>query len=167
MLTMKNSIHARIGAVLATWGCGLLSLVIAFGNMTDYGTNFEFVRHVLMMDTLFPGSSVTYRALPHPIIHHVAYLAIIATEALMAFFLLRGGYALTKALRKDQINFQDAKKSAYTGIYLGILLWFIGFIVIGGEWFSMWQSSTWNGLGSADRIITFFMFTYLSLLLTE
>jgi predicted small integral membrane protein len=164
---MRNSIHARMGAVLATWGCGLLSLVIAFGNMTDYGTNFEFVRHVLMMDTLFPGSKVVYRALPQPTIHHLAYLSIIATEALMAFFLIRGGYALTKALRKEQAIFQHAKKHAYIGICLGILLWFIGFIVIGGEWFSMWQSSTWNGLGSADRIITFFMFTYLSLLLTE
>lgn len=164
---MTNSIHARMGAVLATWGCGLLSLVIAFGNITDYGTNFEFVRHVLMMDTLFPGSKVTYRALPQPAMHHLAYIVIIATESLMAFFLIRGGTALTKAVRKEKTIFQDAKKHAYTGLCLGILLWFIGFIVIGGEWFSMWQSSTWNGLGSADRIITFFMLTYLSLLLTE
>lgn len=164
---MKNSIHARMGAILAIWGCGLLSLFIAFGNITDYGTNFEFVQHVLMMDTLFPGSSVTYRSLSQPFIHHVAYISIIITEILMAYFLLRGGLALTKAIREEKAGFQQAKKHAFTGICIGILLWFIGFIVIGGEWFSMWQSSTWNGLGSADRIITFFMLTYLALLLTE
>ncbi len=164
---MKQSFQARLGVILATTGCGLLSLVIAFGNMTDYGTNFEFVRHVLMMDTLFPNSTVTYRSLQYPLIHHAAYIAIIATEAIMAYFLLSGGYALVKSINSGPEAFQAAKKNAYTGISIGILLWFIGFIVIGGEWFSMWQSQSWNGLGSADRIITFFMLTYLSLLISE
>lgn len=164
---MKQSFQARLGVTLATTGCGLLSLVIAFGNTTDYGTNFEFVRHVLMMDTLFPNSSVTYRSLQHPLIHHVAYIAIIATEAIMAYFLLSGAYALIRAIKSGSDAFQAAKKNAYTGISIGILLWFIGFMVIGGEWFSMWQSQSWNGLGSADRIITFFMLTYLSLLISE
>jgi predicted small integral membrane protein len=164
---MKQSFQARLGVTLATTGCGLLSLIIAFGNMTDYGTNFEFVRHVLMMDTLFPNSTVTYRSLQYPLIHHAAYIAIIATEAIMAYFLLSGGYALIKSIKAGSEAFQSAKKNAYTGISIGILLWFIGFIVIGGEWFSMWQSQSWNGLGSADRIITFFMLTYLSLLISE
>ncbi|MEN9883636.1 MAG: hypothetical protein RLZZ420_853 [Bacteroidota bacterium] len=164
---MKQSFQARLGVILATTGCGLLSLVIAFGNMTDYGTNFEFVRHVLMMDTLFPNSTVTYRSLQYPLIHHAAYIAIIATEGIMAYFLLNGGYALVKSIKSGPEAFQAAKKNAYTGISIGILLWFIGFIVIGGEWFSMWQSQSWNGLGSADRIITFFMLTYLSLLISE
>jgi predicted small integral membrane protein len=29
--------------------------------------------------------------------------------------------------------------------------WFVGFMVIGGEWFLMWQSSTWNGQEAAFR----------------
>lgn len=164
---MKQSFQARLGVTLATTGCGLLSLVIVFGNTTDYGTNFEFVRHVLMMDTLFPNSTVTYRSLQHPLIHHVAYITIIATEAIMAYFLLSGAYALIKVIKSESDAFQAAKKNAYMGISIGILLWFIGFMVIGGEWFSMWQSVSWNGLGSADRIITFFMLTYLSLLISE
>jgi predicted small integral membrane protein len=105
--------------------------------------------------------------LQYPLIHHAAYIAIIATEAIMAYFLLSGGYALIKSIKAGSEAFQSAKKNAYTGISIGILLWFIGFIVIGGEWFSMWQSQSWNGLGSADRIITFFMLTYLSLLISE
>ena len=32
---------------------------------------------------------------------------------------------------------------------MGFLIWFIGFIVIGSEWFAMWQSSTWNGKDTA------------------
>jgi predicted small integral membrane protein len=32
-----------------------------------------------------------------------------------------------------------------------VLVWFFGFMVIGGEWFSMWQSPTWNGQQAAFR----------------
>jgi predicted small integral membrane protein len=32
-----------------------------------------------------------------------------------------------------------------------ILLFFGGFIVIGGEWFQMWRSDDWNGLDPAFR----------------
>jgi predicted small integral membrane protein len=164
---MNHTFHARLGAVLSTGGCGLLCLIIAFGNITDYGTNFEFVKHVLSMDTIFPNSAVTYRALTQPAFHHIAYIIIILLEASMAFFLLKGTFDILKAIHAESIPFQASKKNAYIGICLGIILWFIGFIVVGGEWFSMWQSQTWNGLGSADRIITFFMLTYTVLLVTK
>ena len=35
-----------------------------------------------------------------------------------------------------------------------MLLWFLAFITVGGEWFLMWQSSKWNGLGPALRMFT-------------
>jgi predicted small integral membrane protein len=34
---------------------------------------------------------------------------------------------------------------------LGFLLWFLGFMVVGGEWFAMWQSKAWNGQEAAFR----------------
>ena len=40
---------------------------------------------------------------------------------------------------------------AVLGVGLGFLLWFAGFMVIGGEWFAMWQSKTWNGRTRAFR----------------
>jgi predicted small integral membrane protein len=33
-------------------------VLVAFGNITDYGTNWAFVQHVLAMDTIFPGSTL-------------------------------------------------------------------------------------------------------------
>ena len=35
----------------------------------------------------------------------------------------------------------------------GFALWFFGFMVVGGEWFQMWQSQTWNGQEAAFRFI--------------
>jgi len=32
---------------------------------------------------------------------------------------------------------------------LALLLWFVGFICFGSEWFAMWQSSIWNGKQTA------------------
>ena len=36
---------------------------------------------------------------------------------------------------------------------LGFLLWQVGFMTIGGEWFGMWQSQQWNGVPSAFRFV--------------
>lgn len=33
----------------------------------------------------------------------------------------------------------------------GFLVWFVGFMAVGGEWFGMWQSATWNGQEPAFR----------------
>ena len=60
--------------------------VVAFGNITDYGTNFAFVQHVLSMDTVFARSTITYRAITSPALHHAAYALIIAAEGATAAF---------------------------------------------------------------------------------
>jgi predicted small integral membrane protein len=40
------------------------------------------------------------------------------------------------------------------GLVLNLLLWLVAFVTVGGEWFLMWQSSQWNGLGTASRMFT-------------
>ncbi len=52
----------------------------------------------------------------------------------------------------DLKKFIDSKDIPTLGLTLGIFLWFFGFIVIGGEWFMMWQSGRWNGSQGAFRI---------------
>jgi predicted small integral membrane protein len=41
---------------------------------------------------------------------------------------------------------------AIAGLTLGLLLWLVAFIAVGGEWFLMWQSAEWNGEEAAFRI---------------
>lgn len=45
--------------------------------------------------------------------------------------------------------FNTAKSLVMVGCGIGFLLWFTGFMVVGGEWFAMWQSKTWNGQTAA------------------
>ena len=47
--------------------------LVAFGNLTDYNSNWQFVQHVLSMDTIFPGSTIRYRAITDPALQHAGY----------------------------------------------------------------------------------------------
>ena len=53
-------------------------------------------------------------------------------------------------------QFNPAKEIAVAGLTWGIILWFTGFITIGGEWFLMWQSDVWDGRQSAFRLVVIF-----------
>jgi hypothetical protein len=37
----------------------LFALLVAYHNVADYGSNYEFVRHTLSMDTTFPDTAVS------------------------------------------------------------------------------------------------------------
>ena len=161
------TLHKRSGVFFAVLGSGLLTLIIAFSNLTDYSTNFEFVKHVLSMDSIFENSTVKYRSITNNTIHHLSYLFIIMLEITMAYFFITSAVQMYLQMKNSKEQFNLSKKNAYIGVSLGILLWFIGFTVIGGEWFSMWQSNDWNGLAPADRIVSFFMLTYLALVIVD
>jgi len=141
---------AKIAMVAAI---ALFATLVAFDNLTDYATNFVFVQHVLSMDTIFPGSHIGYRAITSPALHRAAYAIIIAAEAMTALLCWTGAFALLRALRADADTFHRAKTFAVLGLTLGFLLWQVGFMTIGGEWFGMWQSQQWNGVPGAFRFV--------------
>ena len=141
---------AKIAMVAAI---ALFATLVAFGNITDYGTNLAFVQHVLSMDTIFERSTIRYRAITSSALHHAAYAIIIATEAATAVLCWIGAYALLRRLRAGAGAFNRAKGLAVAGLTLGFLLWQVGFMTIGGEWFGMWQSKQWDGVPSAFRFV--------------
>ena len=88
----------RIAKATCVAAIGLMALVVAIGNTTDYYTNYLFVEHVLKMDTTFPGSSIHYRSINDPILFHAVYIVIIVMEIGMAFCCLKGGWLLFRNL---------------------------------------------------------------------
>lgn len=48
-----------------------------------------------------------------------------------------------------------------------MVLFGAGFIAVGGEWFSMWQSKDWNGLEAATRVFLLSGVVLLVVQLTE
>src|SRR5690606_196162 len=89
---------AKAATVLAM---ALYATLVAFGNVTDYGSNFAFVQHVMSMDTLFPDATIGWRAITGAPWHHAAYIAIIVAESLVALLAWVGGVRMLRALRQD------------------------------------------------------------------
>ena len=52
----------RLMKVVMVASCALFALLVTFGNLVDYGSNYTFVRHTLSMDTTFPRQCADGRA---------------------------------------------------------------------------------------------------------
>jgi len=138
----------------------IFALLVCLNNLLDYNSNYAFVRHTLSMDTVFPSNTLKYRAILDPFVWSLAYGLIIFAEFLTGVLLLIGAIGLFKNIHSP-LAFNKAKNWVYLGCLVGFLLWFFGFIVIGGEWFCMWQSEQWNGVEAAFRFVVFIMLTFL------
>ncbi|MGW0998680.1 DUF2165 domain-containing protein [Streptomyces sp. NPDC002520] len=128
---------------------GILALyitLVAVGNITDFGTNQQFVRHVLAMDTTFRDDDLMGRAITGTGLQDAAYVAIIVWESVAALVLIWGTWLWVRG-RGDR-----ARRASTYGLLMLLTLFGAGFIAIGGEWFAMWQSKTWNGLDAATRV---------------
>ncbi len=162
MRSLKVTWVTRCGQTALALTLGLYFILVAFSNITDYGTNFQFVKHVISMDSIPPDPHVAWRAINSEPIYHVAYGGIIAWEAIAGLLCAFGGMRM--ALRLNSQDFERAKTYAIAGLWTGMLLWALAFITIGGEWFMMWESATWNGELPALRMFTL---TSVALLLLQ
>ncbi|WP_031103351.1 DUF2165 domain-containing protein [Streptomyces sp. NRRL S-146] len=138
-----------LAATLLTATIALYMALVAFGNITDFGTNQQFVRHVLAMDTTFKDEDLMWRAVTSQGFQDAAYVGIIVWETIAALVLIYGSWLWA---RRDDLR---ARRMSTYGLLMVMLLFGAGFIAIGGEWFSMWQSKSWNGLDAATRIFLF------------
>lgn len=143
----------RLSKILLMATIALWLALVAFGNITDYGSNLVFVQHVLAMDSIFPDASIHYRAIHTPLLQHAAYVLIIAAETLAAVLCGAGAWRMWRARRAPAATFHRAGQLAVAGLTVGVLLWLGGFMAVGGEWFGMWMSTQWNGLASAFRFV--------------
>lgn len=150
----------RLSKSLLVMAVAIYVTLVVFNNLTDFGSNYAFVHHVLWMDSTFPGNHGMWRAI-HPLwVHALFYDGIIGWEIVTAVLLWAGSVQLLRAVRQPAGAFQKAKPLAIGGLTVGLLLWLVAFMAVGGEWFLMWQSLRWNGEKAAFR-----MFAVMALVL--
>lgn len=152
---------SRLSKIIMCLCLAAFAFLVAFGNITDYGSNYAFVQHVLSMDTTFPGNKLMYRAITSPALWTAGYWLIIIGEGLTCVLFLIAAWHLWQVRNASGETFNEAKKFVIIGTTMGFLVWYFGFMVIGGEWFAMWQSSTWNGQEAAFK----FYMTMLAVLI--
>lgn len=142
----------RISKTLLVFAAAIFYSLVVFNNLTDYDSNYQFVRHTLMMDSTFPGNHGMWRAINSPAIHTVFYLTIIAWEMATMVLCWWGGARMVRSVKQGAAAFQSAKELAVAGLTAGLLMWLVAFLSVGAEWFLMWQSKTWNGQEAAFRM---------------
>ena len=142
---------ANIALIFAV---ALFYTFVVLNNVTDYDSNYQFVRHVLMMDSTFPSNHGMWRAINSPTIHTVFYVSIIAWEAITMLLAWAGGFRLLRSFSAGAIEFHRSKSIAVVALTIAALMWLVAFLSVGGEWFLMWQSRPWNGQDAAFRMFT-------------
>jgi predicted small integral membrane protein len=158
---------ARLSKIALLAAVAFFFTLVVFNNTTDYDSNYQFVRHVLMMDSTFPNNRGMWRALNPRAIHTIFYGCIIATETVISVLSWWGTIRLSLALHGTAPAFQRAKQVGIAALTLGCLLWSVAFLSVGGEWFLMWQSKVWNGQDAAFRMFTMLGITLIYLAARE
>jgi len=149
----------RLIKILFGASIGLYMLLVCFNNMTDYDSNFQFVKMVSGMSDVFSKEKNGWRSITSDTLHHAMYLLIIASEISIAVLVWAGVTSMIKELKSGAEEFKHSKKLLSLGLSMGVMLWFTLFISIGGEWFLMWQSKNWNGERTAFLLsICFLLF---------
>lgn len=141
----------RAAKLLLLAGISLFYSIVVFNNLTDFDSNYQYVRHVLSMDSTFPGNHAMWHAVLSPGMHLAFYIGIIAWEFVTTVLLWWGVVELVRALRLPTGAFNAAKRIPVMALTLSLLMWLVAFLSVGAEWFLMWQSHTWNGQEAAFR----------------
>lgn len=145
-------------------------LVVAFDNITDpvnpNASNWPFVQGVLSGDGVPADSGFEYRFITAEWFQVLSYIAIIAGETITGVLLLVAGIL---GLRRSRFcpQWGGAQKWTYAGGTVGLAVFFLGFITIGGNWFIMYLNSKWNGMEPAfqNSVMTAFMLVLVSVVL--
>ncbi|WP_196223315.1 DUF2165 family protein [Roseibium sp. RKSG952] len=165
MLTTQDCL--RLFKILLVASVGLFFLFVGITNIEQPSANLTYIKHIFSMDTVFSNNPATWRAITNPHVHAFVFWVIVVLEFVFAVLCLAGALKLALNFRADSNTFQAAKPLAMLGVGLGIIVWFTGFMVIGGEWFLMWQSEKWSGLQSSFRFTTIMLLILLFLSMRE
>jgi predicted small integral membrane protein len=128
-----------------------------YSNFTDYTTNYENISHILSMETTDDDGRYSYRAITSHIFHHRIYWFIITLELIYTLFFMIGTCYLYKNMNSSAEEFHEAKKPAIIGLFIALSLYYVGFQVIGVEWFNMDQSQAWSYKDWTRHIVDFIL----------
>jgi predicted small integral membrane protein len=119
----------RVAKVLLVFAVAIFYSFVVLNNTNDYDSNYQFVRHVLMMDSTNAANRAMWRALNSPAWHRTFFVSIIVWEAVTMLLAWWGTARLLVALRHTAAGFQQAKSVAIAALTLGLLMWLVAFLV--------------------------------------
>lgn len=148
----------RLAQLATVWFLAAHAALVALNNLIDYEANFTFVRTIMSMTDIFDPVRNNWRGSTNPTLHHVFLTTIIIWEISIALLCGIGGFRQLRHLRvPDNQQFRQAKTLSFYGLILGLGLWLFAFLIVGGEWFLMWQSAHYNAQPTAFHLTTIYL----------
>jgi predicted small integral membrane protein len=157
----------RVSKALLLFALGFYYTLVVFNNTNDYNSNLTFVRHVLLMDTTFPGNHGMWRAIHSPAIALMFFVSIVCWEIVTGTLLWWAGFRLMRNLHASAAVFNTAKTLGVAALTLSLLMWLSAFLSVGNEWFLMWQSKEWSGESGAQHMFAIACFILLYLVMPD
>ncbi|MBR9812690.1 DUF2165 domain-containing protein [bacterium] len=152
----------RILKIVLVAFVGLQGWFYVAGNIANWGSGFGAVAYVLGMDGHEIYGSHIFPPITSPALVTFVFLTIITGEFLVGALSFKGAWDLWKARGGSAEEFNSSKTYALLGPGMALVVWFGGFIVIGGALFQMWQTQI--GSGSFDDAFVFAVTSGLVLL---
>jgi predicted small integral membrane protein len=131
---------------------GLSGVLLVAGNIANWNAGLELVGYVVGMEGHEIYGSHIFPPVTHPVLVTLAYLLILTGESLVGVLSLKGAWDLWLARDENASAFNASKTYAILGTGMAVVVWFGGFVVIGGVLFQMWQTEIGHG-SFADAFI--------------
>jgi predicted small integral membrane protein len=135
----------RILKIVLVIFVGLQGWFYVAGNLANWSSGMGAVAYVLGMEGHAVYGTHIFPPITHSAMVTIAFLSIIFGEFLVGALSLRGAWNLWTARHRDAKDFNAAKTAAILGAGMALVVWFGGFVVIGGALFQMWQTQIGAG----------------------
>jgi len=127
---------------------GLSGFLFVAGNIANWSAGVELVRYVLSMEGHKIYNTHIFTPVTNSALVIIAFLVILMGELLVGALSFKGAWDLWNARKGSANEFNAAKTFAILGTGMAMVVWFGGFVVVGGALFQMWQTQI--GAGSFD-----------------
>lgn len=137
-MTLTGSI--RLTKVVIALMPAFLGLFALLNNLSDYkGTLDHVLVPIMCMKDTFGNPAQTWRSLCSVPLMHTVFIAVIMIETIICAVGFWGVYRMASTVRATSAAFRDSCRLTSLACLLGILVWGLGFFVIIGDWFLVWQ----------------------------
>lgn len=126
--------------IILVFFVGLQALLYFSDNIINWSSAIHHVSYVLGMEEHAIYAASLLPPITNTVLVTIVLLFILAGELLVGALSLKGAWDLWKVRKSGPDAFNASKDYAILGTGMAMVVWFGGFIVLGGALFQMWQT---------------------------
>lgn len=121
---------------------GAWGLVGVMSNMLDYSAGWEQVKYVMSMEGAAGTPGIEWRSIHSPVLVTIGFSVIYISKLTTGIVCIFSGFKMLQARKANTEAFEAAKQWGVFGCGISVIMLFLCFIVITGEFFEYWRVVT-------------------------